>query len=122
VAGGRNRRQARLGSPQPGNSPEDATSANPTARYRPGGPAASVLPDPLRGDQGRLETAAGGADRRSAKNSDAPMHQAREAHRSAWPLHSPEGAMSRTAASGTSTPGSRGLHAAKRCTGRRSRR
>jgi hypothetical protein len=48
----------------------------------------------LSSKQGRLEiTAEGGASRRSAKNADAPMHQSREAHRSARPLHSPEGAM-----------------------------
>jgi hypothetical protein len=35
--------------------------------------------------------AEGGADRRSAKNAAAPMDQSREAHRSARPLHSPEG-------------------------------
>jgi hypothetical protein len=46
----------------------------------------------LSSKQGRLEiTAEGGANRRSAKNADAPMHQSREAHRSARPLHSPEG-------------------------------
>jgi hypothetical protein len=33
--------------------------------------------------------ARGGADRRSAKNADRPMHQSREAHLAAWPLHSP---------------------------------
>jgi hypothetical protein len=33
---------------------------------------------------------------RSAKNADRPMHQSREAHRSAWPLHSPEGTMTGT--------------------------
>jgi hypothetical protein len=39
---------------------------------------------------GQAQIAAnGGADRRSAKNADAPMNQSREAHRSAWPLHSP---------------------------------
>ena len=38
--------------------------------------------------------AAGGADRRSAKNADRPMNQSREAHHSAWPLHSPEGGQS----------------------------
>ena len=53
-----------------------------------------ACPTTLRGNQGRLEIAAeGGADRRSAKNADRPMNQSREAHRSAWPLHSPEGAM-----------------------------
>jgi hypothetical protein len=47
----------------------------------------------LGGHQGRLEmAAAGGADRRSAKNADRPINQSREAHRSAWPLHSPEAA------------------------------
>jgi hypothetical protein len=35
--------------------------------------------------------AAGGADRSSAKNAAAPMHQSREAHHPARPLHSPEG-------------------------------
>jgi hypothetical protein len=35
--------------------------------------------------------AAGGADRRSAKNADRPMNQSREAHLAAWPLHSPRG-------------------------------
>jgi hypothetical protein len=40
----------------------------------------------------RAETAAaGGPDRRTAKNADAPMDQSREAHRSARPLHSPRG-------------------------------
>jgi hypothetical protein len=48
----------------------------------------------LRGNQGRLEIAAGGgADRRSAKHADAPMDQSREAHRSARPLHAPRGGM-----------------------------
>jgi hypothetical protein len=48
-----------------------------------------------RGNQGRLEIAAiGGADRRSAKNAAAPINQSREAHRSARPYHSPEGAIS----------------------------
>jgi hypothetical protein len=48
-----------------------------------------------RGSQGRLEiAAAGGADRRSAKNASAGMDQSREAHRSARPLDSP-GAYSR---------------------------
>jgi hypothetical protein len=37
----------------------------------------------------------GGADRRSAKIAAAPMNQSREAHRSARPLHSPEGASRR---------------------------
>jgi hypothetical protein len=36
------------------------------------------------------QTAAeGGADRRSAKNADAPTNQSREAHHPARPLHSP---------------------------------
>jgi hypothetical protein len=39
-------------------------------------------------------TAVGGADRRSAQGADAPMNQSREAHRSARPLHSPEGGQS----------------------------
>jgi hypothetical protein len=44
---------------------------------------------------GQAQIAAeGGADRRSAKNAAAPMDQPREAHRSAWPLHCPKGAMS----------------------------
>ncbi len=38
--------------------------------------------------------AAGGADRRSAKNAAAPMDQSREAHHSARPHHSPEGGQS----------------------------
>ena len=38
-----------------------------------------------------LNAAGGGAGRRSAKNAAAPMNQSREAHHSAWPLHSPEG-------------------------------
>jgi hypothetical protein len=42
-----------------------------------------------------LIAAEGGAGRRSAKNADRPMHQSREAHRSAWPLHSPVGGPSR---------------------------
>jgi hypothetical protein len=46
----------------------------------------------LRGNQGRLKTAAaGGAERRFAKIADAPLNQSSEAHRSARPLHSPEG-------------------------------
>jgi len=49
----------------------------------------------LRGNQGRLGTAAaGGADRRSAKNAAAPMDQSREALLAARPLHSPEGGQS----------------------------
>jgi hypothetical protein len=32
-----------------------------------------------------------GADRKSAKNADAPMDQSREAHLAAWLLHSPKG-------------------------------
>jgi hypothetical protein len=41
---------------------------------------------------GQAEIAAeGGAGRRSAKNAAAPINQSREAHRSARPLHSPEG-------------------------------
>jgi hypothetical protein len=36
-----------------------------------------------------MTEAAGGADRRSAKNAAPPINQSREAHRSAWPLHSP---------------------------------
>ena len=36
--------------------------------------------------------AAGGADRRSAKNASAGMNQSRETHVAAWPLHFPEGA------------------------------
>jgi hypothetical protein len=39
--------------------------------------------------------AVGGADRRSAKNADRPINQSREAHHSAWPLHSPEGGHAR---------------------------
>jgi hypothetical protein len=35
--------------------------------------------------------AAGGAGRRSAKNAAWPLNQSREAHHSAWPLHSPVG-------------------------------
>ncbi len=38
-----------------------------------------------------LSAAGGGADRRAAKNADAPMNQSREAHHPARPLHSPEG-------------------------------
>jgi len=38
-----------------------------------------------------LIAAVGGVDRRSAKNAARPMKQSREAHRSARPLHSPEG-------------------------------
>jgi hypothetical protein len=38
-----------------------------------------------------LIAAAGGRDRRSAKNADRPMHQWREAHHTARPLHSPRG-------------------------------
>ena len=50
----------------------------------------------LRGNQARLEmAAAGGADRRSAKNVAAPMNQSREALLAAWPRHSPEGASRR---------------------------
>jgi hypothetical protein len=46
----------------------------------------------VRGNQGRREiAAAGGADRRSAKNADRPLNQSREAHLAAWPLHSPRG-------------------------------
>ena len=46
----------------------------------------------LSGNPGRLKiAAAGGADRRSAKNADAPIDQSRKAHHPAWPLHSPEG-------------------------------
>jgi hypothetical protein len=46
----------------------------------------------LRGNLGpAYDTAAGGADRRSAKNAARPMNQSREAHLAAWPLHSPEG-------------------------------
>jgi hypothetical protein len=41
---------------------------------------------------GRLRSAVvGGADRRSAKNADAPMNESREAHLAVRPLHSPEG-------------------------------
>ena len=48
----------------------------------------------LGGDQVRLRTAANsGADGRSAKNAAAPLKQSREAHRSARPLHSPEGGL-----------------------------
>jgi hypothetical protein len=44
---------------------------------------------------GRVEiAAAGGADRRSAKNADRPLNQSREALLAAWPLHSPEGGQS----------------------------
>jgi len=39
--------------------------------------------------------AEGGADRRSAKNADAPINQSREAHHSARPHQSPEGATGR---------------------------
>jgi hypothetical protein len=47
---------------------------------------------PLRGNQGRLGLPPEAArDRRSAKNADRPMHQSREAHLPARPLHSPEG-------------------------------
>jgi len=35
--------------------------------------------------------AAGGADRRSAKNADRPLNQSREAHLAERSLHSPEG-------------------------------
>ena len=57
----------------------------------PGGMEAARIAT-LRGHRGRLEVAAaGGADRRSAKNAAGPMNQSREAHHSAWPLHSPEG-------------------------------
>ena len=41
------------------------------------------------------DAAEGGADRRSARSADAPMHQSREAHVAAWPLHCPEGAVDR---------------------------
>ena len=51
--------------------------------------------------------AAGGADRRSAKNADAPMDQSREAHRSARPHHSPRGDMTST---DDSTIEARGTH------------
>jgi hypothetical protein len=45
--------------------------------------------------------AVGGADRRSAKNADAPLNQSREAHLAARPLHSPEGAHQRHGAVGS---------------------
>jgi hypothetical protein len=38
----------------------------------------------------------GGADRRPAKNAARPMNQTREGLLAAWPLHSPEGGMTRT--------------------------
>jgi hypothetical protein len=38
--------------------------------------------------------AAGGADRRSAKNAARPINQSREAHLAAWPLTPPEGGQS----------------------------
>ena len=38
-----------------------------------------------------LNAAGGGAGRRSAKNTAAPINQSREAHHSARPHHSPEG-------------------------------
>jgi hypothetical protein len=48
----------------------------------------------LSSKQGRLEiTAEGGANRRSAKNADAPSGALRGIDASARPLHSPEGAM-----------------------------
>ena len=49
----------------------------------------------LSGNQVRLEiAAAGGADRRSAKNASAGMNQLREAHLAERSLHSPEGGQS----------------------------
>ena len=51
-----------------------------------------------------LNAAEGGADRRSAKNAARPIDQSREAHRSAWPLHSPRGGMT----SGNGALGRRG--------------
>jgi hypothetical protein len=50
-----------------------------------------MLLPPLGGDAVGSDAATGGADRRSAKNAAAPKDQSREAHHSAWPLHSPEG-------------------------------
>jgi hypothetical protein len=50
-------------------------------------------PITLDSNQVRLWTAAaGGADRRSAKNAATPMNQSREAHHPAQPLYSPYGA------------------------------
>ena len=51
-----------------------------------------VVPATWSGNQGGLEiAAAGGADRRSAKNADAPLDQSREALLAVRPLHSPRG-------------------------------
>jgi hypothetical protein len=58
----------------------------------PSRPAKGEPQTTLCGSPGQDEIAAGGgADRRSAKNADAPMNQSREAHHSAWPHHSPSG-------------------------------
>jgi hypothetical protein len=50
-----------------------------------------MLVPTLDGDAVGSDAAAGGADRRSAKNAAAPNDQSRKAHHPAWPLHSPEG-------------------------------
>jgi hypothetical protein len=48
-------------------------------------------PATVGGDAVGSDAAGGGAERRSAKNADRPLNQSCEAHRSARPLHSPEG-------------------------------
>jgi hypothetical protein len=45
----------------------------------------------LGGDAVGSDAATGGADGRSAITAAAPTDQPRDAHHSAWPLHSPEG-------------------------------
>jgi hypothetical protein len=68
--------------------------------------SAGHMPCPLGGKQDRhVIAAAGGADRRSAKNASAGMNQSREAHLAERSLHSPAGGIT----SGDSAPGRRGV-------------
>ena len=80
---------------------------------------ARSCPSTLGGDQGRLEiAAAGGADRRSAKNAARPMNQTREAHLAARPLQPPSGAYP----AGTAHPTGEGYAGSRRRVPRRVQR
>jgi len=89
--------------PAPGRLIRRAAGQSPVPRCTPGRTGAlwaasgstALIPHHTVWQPGQARTAAeGGADRRSAKNADAPINQSREAHHSARPHHSPEGGQS----------------------------
>ena len=92
----RKRRRERLVSPWRSNEPEGRNDRQPDDLRPARRTCGLVMPYHPGWPPGQVGiAAAGGADRRSAKNAAAPMDQSREAHHAARPLHSPEGAMSR---------------------------